>query len=83
MQRQLTVTLQPYSQFSTTPDDQVAVFVGDECRGTGQVGTSFTVFAHDEGELMQLRYYSGFKGGIYTFTGTITSAQQQISLKIE
>ena len=83
VQRQLTVTLQPSNQFNIMPDDQVAVFVDDECRGAGQVGTSFTVFARDEGELMQIRYYSAFKGGIYTFTGTITSAQQQISYHIE
>ena len=76
---QLTVTLQPSASFTVAPDDLVAAFVGDECRGVGQVGTPFTVFAHDDNEVLQLRYYSATKGGIYTFARTITAAQQQLS----
>lgn len=83
IQRKLTVTLKPSAPFNVMSDDQVAVFAGDECRGAGQVGTTFTIFAREEGELMQIRYYSAYKGGIYTYTGTISAAQQQISYQIE
>ena len=79
VQQPLTVTLKPSTSLNITPDDEVAVFVGDECRGAGQLGTSFTVFARDKGDVMQVRYYSARKGGIYSFAKTITVLQQQIN----
>ena len=84
VQQPLTVTLKPSTSLNITPDDEVAVFVGDECRGAGQLGTSFTVFARDEGEeVMQVRYYSARKGGIYSFAKTITVLQQQINYQMD
>ncbi len=79
VQRQLTVTLRQNSLSTVMASDQVAVFVGDDCRGVGQVGTPFTIFARAEGEIMQVRYYSTDKGGIYTADSTITVGQQHIN----
>ena len=79
VQRQLTVTLRQNSLSTVMADDQVAVFVGEECRGVGQVGIPFTVFARAEGEIMQVRYYSTDKGGVYTADSTITVGQQHIN----
>lgn len=83
VQQPLTVTLKPSTSLNITPDDEVAVFVGDECRGAGQLGTSFTVFARDEGDVMQVRYYSARKGGIYSFAKNITVLQQQINYQMD
>ena len=55
-----------------TADDQVAVFAGSECRGTGRVGMPFTVFCTSAEESLQLRYYSAQQGGIYTLTQPVT-----------
>lgn len=79
VQRQLTVTLRQNSLATVMANDQVAVFVGDECRGVGQVGTPFTVYAREEGETLQVRYYSTDKGGTYTADSTITVGSQHIS----
>lgn len=83
VQHQITVTLQPSDSFEVTPDDEVAVFVGGHCRGAGQTGTPFTVFAGHEGEVIQVRYYSASKGGIYTFARTITVSQLQNSYQMD
>ncbi|MCR5819651.1 MAG: hypothetical protein K6F94_01700 [Bacteroidaceae bacterium] len=69
--------------FTVSDGDQMAVFVGNECRG---------VFIHNEnffpawrGEIMQreqeeqgyVRYYSAEMGGIYTFSDTFTLNEQR------
>jgi hypothetical protein len=63
----LDVTLQDNPPFTPSIEDEVAVFVGDECRGTGRVGKKFSVLSNTDGENMQVRYYSKEKNGVYTF----------------
>lgn len=83
VERQLTVTLRQPVPFNVTADDRVAVFVGDECRGVGQAGVPFTVFARDEAEPVQLRYYSADKGGIYSTRNNITFADKTFNYLLE
>lgn len=62
----LNVTLQDNPPFTPSDEDEVAVFVGDECRGIGRVGKNISVLCNTDGETMQVRYYSAEKKGIYT-----------------
>lgn len=53
--------------FKQTDDDLIAAFVGDECRGVCKKNSvGLIIFTHSDDELVQLRYYSVEKGGIYT-----------------
>lgn len=70
VQCDLTVKMPATRPFNVKADDMVAVFSGDECRGAGLYGHSFTVYGKQEGETMQVRYYSVEKGGIYTLDNT-------------
>lgn len=54
------------SGITSGEDDVVAVFVGDECRGTGRLDEMFNVYVNGDDEIGQLRYYNAAKGGIYT-----------------
>ena len=72
VQGRLTVSLPGTMPFTAAADDQVAVFAGSECRGTGRVGMPFTVFCTSAEESLQLRYYSAQQGGIYTLTQPVT-----------
>ena len=72
VQGRLTVSLPGTMPFTAATDDQVAVFAGSECRGTGRVGMPFTVFCTSAEESLQLRYYSAQRGGIYTLTQPVT-----------
>jgi hypothetical protein len=83
VQQQLTVNLPAKVPFTSSADDLVAVFAGNECRGVGNVGKPFTVFRTTAGEALLVRYYSADKAGIYSFPQNITlneNAVQTITL---
>ena len=75
VQQQLTVNLPAKVPFTTSANDLVAVFAGNECRGVGSIGKPFTVFRTSAGEALQVRYYSSDKAGIYTITQSVTLAE--------
>lgn len=78
VQGELNVILPQELPFTATANDAVAVFAGNECRGTGVVGKPFTVFGRQEGETLQIRYYSAEKGGVYILSNMLkTSVQAQ------
>lgn len=53
--------------FTVSEDDVIGVFVGNECRGTGKVGSEFLVWKRpSDDESFTVRYYSAEKAGIYT-----------------
>jgi len=74
IQRSLTVTLPAKPPF-TPADDIVAVFVGDECRGVGKIGTPFVTYRTSASETLQLRCYSSQQMVIYDHSQTITDEQ--------
>ena len=78
VQARLTVSLPETVPFPPAADDQVAVFSGTECRGTGRAGKPFTVFCTSAGESLQLRYYSAQQGGIYTLTQPFTISKNEV-----
>ena len=78
VQARLTVSLPETVPFTPAADDQVAVFSGTECRGTGRAGKPFTVFCTSAGESLQLRYYSTQQGGIYTLTQPFTISKNEV-----
>ena len=80
VQQQLTINLPAKVPFTTSTDDLVAVFAGNECRGMGSVGKPFTVFLTSLGEALQVRYYSSDKAGIYTFTQHYTLNENAIHI---
>ena len=73
----LTVMLPKQLPFTPTDGDMLAVFVGDECRGVGCAdpemypGWRVNVFCRQRGEVVQVRYYSAEKGGVYTILNTV------------
>lgn len=73
----LTVTLPQQTPFVADEDDCVAAFVGNECRGTGFVGTPFFVLRKNASETIQLRYYSKQRGGIYTLSQSVALAADE------
>ena len=84
VQQQLTVNLPAKVPFTTSADDLVAVFAGNECRGVGSIGKPFIVFRTSAGEALQVRYYSADKAGIYSILQTVTlseAAVQTITLE--
>ena len=84
VQQQLTVNLPAKVPFTTSANDLVAVFAGNECRGVGSIGKPFTVFRTSAGEALQVRYYSTDKAGIYSILQTVTlngNAVQAITLE--
>lgn len=84
VQQQLTVNLPAKVPFTSSADDFVAVFAGNECRGVGSIGKPFTVFRTSAGEALQVRYYSADKAGIYSILQTVTlseAAVQTITLE--
>lgn len=54
--------------FEATEMDRVAAFVGEECRGVCAPLELMTVFGYQEGEQVEIRYYSAKMNAIYTFT---------------
>lgn len=66
VQTTLTVNITENEYIKADEGDIVAAFVGNECRGVGKLGEPFTVFRTNESEIIQLRYYSTEKGGVYT-----------------
>ena len=61
------VQLPDNAPFKQTDDDLIAAFVGGECRGVCKMKDNWLrIFTHSDDELVQLRYYSVEKGGIYT-----------------
>lgn len=78
VQQQLTVNLPAKVPFTTSADDLVAVFAGNECRGVGSIGKPFTVFRTSAGEALQVRYYSTVKAGIYSFTQNMTQNENTV-----
>ena len=78
VQQQLTVNLPAKVPFTTSADDLVAVFAGNECRGVGCIGKPFTVFRTSAGEALQVRYYSTVKAGIYSFTQNMTQNENTV-----
>ena len=84
VQQQLTVNLPTKVPFTTSANDLVAVFAGNECRGVGSIGKPFTVFRTSAGEALQMRYYSTDKAGIYSILQTVMlngNAVQAITLE--
>ena len=71
VQQKLIVALPNSVPFTPDAGDMVAVFTGDECRGVGLVDKAFTAFRTSSGEVLQLRYYSKQKGGVYTFRQSV------------
>lgn len=69
--------------FTPSPDDLIAVFVGNECRGVAraQESTSMVIYGRHDGEEGTLRYYSAEQKGIYTFNEKLTI--QALSQPIE
>ena len=66
--------------FISLPNDMVAVFVGDECRGYQPIGSSklssyisVTVYSKQEGEPISLRYYSSRKNAVQTISSDVTT----------
>ena len=55
--------------------NQVAAFVGDECRGTTSLsalgGTSLVIYGRSVGESVTLKYYDSVKGTIYTIPDAV------------
>ena len=78
---QLTVTMPQKTPFTVNVNDQLTVFVGNECRGVGAKNTdnswSMPVYGLQKGETAQLRYYSAEKGGVYTILRTIELKGEQ------
>ncbi len=73
--RQTEFIVNPKPKEGVTIDEEadlVGVFVGDECRGKGRPGETFTAFHQKEGEQARLRYYSSSKEGIFTRTEPLT-----------
>ncbi len=66
VQTQLQVGLPELKPFETSPNDLIAAFVGNECRGVCKPGETLTVYSPQAGESVQLRYYSEQMKGIYT-----------------
>lgn len=71
--------------FTVTPDDKMAVFVGNECRGfckpefNDKLGTNEwggIIYTRGDGERGQLRYYSAEKQGVYIIADDITLNNQ-------
>lgn len=64
--------------FTPSPDDLIAVFVGDECRGVApavveeEEASSMVVYGRHDGEEATLKYYSAEKQAIYTFNEKLT-----------
>lgn len=83
VQCDLTVKMPATRPFNVKADDMVAVFSGDECRGAGLYGHSFTVYGKQEGETMQVRYYSVEKGGIYTLDNTFVLTKGESAYNLE
>ena len=77
VQNSLTVSLPANPPFSTSANDLVAVFVGDECRGVGTVDKAFTSFRTNEGEVLQLRYYSAEQNVIYTMKQVVNPGEKE------
>ena len=77
VQNSLTVSLPANPPFSTSANDLVAVFVGDECRGVGPVDKAFTSFRTNEGEVLQLRYYSAEQNVIYTMKQVVNPNEME------
>ena len=71
VQSVLNVGLPENKPFETNPNDLLAAFVGNECRGVCKQGSPLTVYSSQAGETIQLRYYSELKKGIYTSPQTI------------
>ena len=69
--------------FTPSPDDLIAVFVGNECRGVApaQEALSMVIYGRHEGEEATLRYYSAKTQGIYTLNQKLTI--QALSQPIE
>jgi hypothetical protein len=67
-------TLTGLVPFTPSPDDQIAVFVGNECRGVAQPQDALTivVYGRHEGEEATIRYYSAKQQAIYTFNEQLT-----------
>ena len=71
--------------FTVTPDDKMAVFVGNECRGfckpefNDKLGTNEwggIIYTRGDGERGQVRYYSAEKQGVYIIADDITLNNQ-------
>ena len=69
-------TLTGLVPFTPSPDDLIAVFVGDECRGVApaveEEASSMVVYGRHDGEEATLKYYSAEKQVIYTFNEKMT-----------
>ena len=83
---QVTLMLPQTLPFTVNPNDKLAIFVGDECRGIGSLGGDaydgwrVMVYSRQAGETAQVRYYSAAKGGTYTILKTFSlsgSLQQE------
>ena len=73
-----TVNVEPMlTKVGITPvqDNQVSVFVGDECRGTATLTasgfTSIVIYGRSEGESMTLKYYDAANGVLYTIPDAV------------
>lgn len=75
---ELNVILPNELPFTVTDNDQMAIFVGDECRGVcangkdAYTGWKGTVSQRQENEQAHVRYYSAEKGGIYILSEPFT-----------
>ncbi len=75
---ELTVMLPNELPFTVTDNDQMAIFVGDECRGVcisrknAYSGWKGSVSQRQENEQAYVRYYSAEKGGIYILSEPFT-----------
>ena len=78
VQSTLTVNLPAKVPFTSSADDLVAAFAGNECRGVGSIGKPFTVFRTSAVEALQVRYYSTVKAGIYSFTQNMTQNENTV-----
>ncbi|MBQ7141855.1 MAG: hypothetical protein IJR84_02185 [Bacteroidaceae bacterium] len=77
VQNPMVVLLPEKAPVTPADGDLVAAFVGDECRGVGHIGQSFTVFRTTVAETVQLRYYSQQRGDIYRFIQPIAIGEQE------
>ena len=65
VQTQLIVGIPEQKPIEISPNDLMAAFVGNECRGLSKPGESLTIYSPQAGETVQLRYYSDQKKGYY------------------
>ena len=83
VQTLLTVGFPVEKPFEVSPNDLIAAFVGNECRGVCKPGEILTVYSSQTGETIQLRYYSAQKQGIYTSPENITASGESKNVMME